>query len=214
MSKLPAWLIGMVVLLCLTACRGVSSTTDSIPETGEEAQPALGVSDQAFADQVVVDSVIVFGPAWLVIHAERSGQPAEIVGYTHLAQGDHRGLRVAIDPVRATDRLYAVLYSDRGRVGTFEFGDPDVPLEWNGQVVSRGFDLQEPDSAAAGEALPVEARVAMTGDRFDPARVTLAVGATVVWMNEDDEPHTVLAEDHSFSSGALEPGDEFEVTFS
>lgn len=42
--------------------------------------------------------------------------------------------------------------------------------------------------------------------RFDPESVEARPGDTVVWTNHDVVPHTVTAEDGSWSSGSIEPG--------
>jgi plastocyanin len=49
--------------------------------------------------------------------------------------------------------------------------------------------------------------------RFDPAQVTIQPGTTVRWTNEGNTPHTVTADDGSFDSGTLQPGDSFTFTF-
>jgi len=48
---------------------------------------------------------------------------------------------------------------------------------------------------------------------FDPARLSVAPGTTVVWVNMGAHPHTVSAFDGSFDSGVLMPGDAFAITF-
>lgn len=49
---------------------------------------------------------------------------------------------------------------------------------------------------------------------FDAQTVTVAPGATVTWVNDDDAPHTVVAEDgRSFRSKTLDTGDTFSFTF-
>ena len=51
--------------------------------------------------------------------------------------------------------------------------------------------------------------------RFDPEVVTVAVGATVTWINRDDVPHTVTAsaKPRAFASEALDTDDQFSHTF-
>ena len=49
---------------------------------------------------------------------------------------------------------------------------------------------------------------------FDPAQISVAPGTTVQWVNEGAAPHTVTADDGSFDSETLNPGDSFMVTFS
>lgn len=48
---------------------------------------------------------------------------------------------------------------------------------------------------------------------FEPESVTIAAGTTVTWRNDSDRPHTVTADDGSFDSGRLDPGETFSFTF-
>ena len=48
---------------------------------------------------------------------------------------------------------------------------------------------------------------------FNPASVTVAVGTTVTWENQDGMSHNVIADDGSFKSPDLGPGKTFSVTF-
>ena len=41
---------------------------------------------------------------------------------------------------------------------------------------------------------------------FDPAQITVAPGTTVRWVNQGNAPHTVTANDRSFDSERLNPG--------
>jgi plastocyanin len=48
---------------------------------------------------------------------------------------------------------------------------------------------------------------------FSPASITVSVGTTVTWVNNDTTAHTVTADDGSFDSGNLAPGESFTYTF-
>jgi plastocyanin len=48
---------------------------------------------------------------------------------------------------------------------------------------------------------------------YDPAQLTVGVGDTVVWTNTGEIDHTVTADDGSFDSGTISPGETFEFTF-
>jgi plastocyanin len=48
---------------------------------------------------------------------------------------------------------------------------------------------------------------------FAPAALTVPVGTTVTWVNDDDEPHTVVESNTLFKSHALDTGDTFSFTF-
>jgi plastocyanin len=48
---------------------------------------------------------------------------------------------------------------------------------------------------------------------FTPQQLTVAQGTTIVWVNNDDVPHTVVATNKEFRSKALDTGDQFSFTF-
>jgi len=48
---------------------------------------------------------------------------------------------------------------------------------------------------------------------FTQKEITVAPGTTVVWTNRDETPHSVAANDKSFSSKGLDTNDKFEHTF-
>lgn len=55
--------------------------------------------------------------------------------------------------------------------------------------------------------------VAIVDFAFEPALSGVAVGETLTWTNTGAEPHTVTADDSSFTSGRLDPGASFRQTF-
>ena len=48
---------------------------------------------------------------------------------------------------------------------------------------------------------------------FAPQRVTVKVGATVTWINDDDIPHTVASSSKLFKSKVLDSEDKFSFAF-
>jgi plastocyanin len=67
--------------------------------------------------------------------------------------------------------------------------------------------------SASGTALSTSATVAISGNRFVQSTVTIAVGGTVTWTNQDTVPHTVTASDASFDSGLLRRAESWSHTF-
>jgi len=55
--------------------------------------------------------------------------------------------------------------------------------------------------------------VEIIDNSFSPNKITVPVGATVVWTHKGQKPHTVTADDGSFDSGKLENGVSFKQTF-
>lgn len=54
--------------------------------------------------------------------------------------------------------------------------------------------------------------VSISNFAFDPGELDVATGTEVTWTNDDPAPHTVTADDGSFDSGTLEPGQTFSAT--
>ena len=48
---------------------------------------------------------------------------------------------------------------------------------------------------------------------FGPATLTIPVGTTVTWTNDDDVPHTVVSVDKLFKGPALDTDEKFSYTF-
>jgi len=56
--------------------------------------------------------------------------------------------------------------------------------------------------------------VSITDDKdFSPEDLTINVGDTVTWTNDDDSPHTVTADDDQFNSGNMGEGAMWSYTF-
>jgi len=77
-----------------------------------------------------------------------------------------------------------------------------------------------PAASAAPSVAPSVAPPDATGSavtiasfKFEPATLTISVGTTVTWTNNDSASHTVTADDGSFKSGTLGKGGTFSQTF-
>lgn len=55
--------------------------------------------------------------------------------------------------------------------------------------------------------------VQITKSGFTPANVTAQLGDTVTWKNNDTANHQVVADDGSFASPVLKPGESYSFTF-
>ncbi|WP_370246699.1 plastocyanin/azurin family copper-binding protein [Nocardioides sp.] len=87
-----------------------------------------------------------------------------------------------------------------------------------GQSSSAQAGLTTPAAApaapvASAKAAPVVVRI--KNYAYDKANLTVKVGQTVTWINEDSAPHTVTVTSgpESFDSGTMAQGDEFSFTF-
>jgi plastocyanin len=66
----------------------------------------------------------------------------------------------------------------------------------------------------AGIGAAAVGRLSIDSYTFLPGTATVPLGTTVTWGNEDPIAHTVTADDRSFDSGRLGPGQTFSFTFS
>jgi len=68
---------------------------------------------------------------------------------------------------------------------------------------------QAPSNPASGGTQEVK----IANFTFNPPSLTISVGTTVKWTNEDSAQHTATADDGSFDSGQLSKGQSFTFTF-
>ena len=66
-------------------------------------------------------------------------------------------------------------------------------------------------AAVAGPAEP--GRILIKDFMFSPMTVTVPVGGTVAWTNNDDIPHSVRSVDGTFHSPALDTGEHYSYAF-
>ena len=77
------------------------------------------------------------------------------------------------------------------------------------------FVLPVGAQGAGVESVPVQNAWSVSiGDNFfDPPDAAIDPGSTITWTNNGAVPHTVTADDGSFDSGVLNPGDSYTVAF-
>ncbi len=176
------------------------------------ATPSVTVADQPLVDgKVTIDKVVSNGPGWLVVHADKDGAPGPVLGHTPVADGENAHVVVELAAEGRTQTLYAMLHTDAGTVGTYEFPGPDGPVSVNGAVVTPAFHVT--GGLEETPTMSEQAAVKLVNFEFAPRELTVKVGTTVVWTSEDNPTHTVTADDGSFDSGTMRKGDTFSHTF-
>jgi plastocyanin len=189
-----------------------AAPTDTPAAAKAAAMPSVSVADQPIEnDTVTVAKVVSNGPGWIVIHADKNGAPGPVLGYAPVKDGDNTDVAVKLAAEGRTETLYAMLHTDAGKVGTYEFPGADGPVAMDGKVITPAFKVTGGGSPGATTSQP--AAVKLVNTTFTPAQLTVKVGTTVVWTSEDNVPHTVTADDGSFDSGNMKKGDTFEFTF-
>jgi len=191
-----------VLILALAACQTSTPTpaaTESVEEQAvvvtEELKiaPSVTVSDQSIeSGSVKVDQVTSDGPGWIVIHAQAEGKPGPIIGFSQVVDGENADVLVDIDPAKATETLYAMLHSDLGEGGSFEFPDgPDVPVKVGEKVVTPPFKV----TAGLVEIIPevlVEDQSIENGSVMVSKVLSQGPGWLVVHAQADGKPGPII----------------------
>jgi plastocyanin len=71
----------------------------------------------------------------------------------------------------------------------------------------------DPVGAAAEAATPGKATIKIANFDFGPATITVAAGTSVTWTNNDDDAHSVVADNKAFRSAPLDTGESYSFTF-
>ena len=106
---------------------------------------------------------------------------------------------------------HAFAYMQKGAMGLFQVENS------TGSVTT---ETSTTTSAAAGPIVRIPSGAGMQmangNDYYSPPNLTVVIGvnSTVTWINNDDVPHTVTANDGSFDSGNLDAGQGWTHTFS
>ena len=155
------------------------------------------------------------------------GISADVATLTELGPGKKEawgvGLNLAIPRTPHTISLHAtnvnnatLQSSSRGTNETrygFEFTIPVTLSRYFGSGDREAAPRAEtgPDTAIAGRDT---LNASIEDFTFRPARLEIRVGTTVTWTNRGQVIHTVTADDRSFDSGSIEPGERRSLTFS
>ncbi len=169
------------------------------------------------ADRVAISITSTLSPSNVTIHVGTT------VTWTNNDAQQHE-LRSESGPVEfRTDTL------DPGQsasitfntVGTYTYLDHQNhdSAAYNGTIVVTDAATPVPPSGngatppAVTPAAPTTASIRLAGGQFSPTTVTVALGGTVTWLNDDGSKHTVTADNGTFNSGTFNAGAAFAHTF-
>jgi plastocyanin len=104
--------------------------------------PKIVTNDQnSISNSVLFTQIVTTQNGWIAIHADSNGSPGDIIGFAKINQGDNNNVRVDINVCRATQTLIAMLHTDAGQIGVFEYPGADSPLLYNNQMITQNFKL-------------------------------------------------------------------------
>ncbi|HWR67159.1 MAG TPA: hypothetical protein VN364_13660 [Bellilinea sp.] len=145
--------LAFIAILVLAACQPGGSVPTAAVDPYGALPPAAAATPTVMAAKVTVSDQSVDGgqltiaqvdsPAagWLVVHAQADGKPGAVLGYSAVKAGTNTNVVVTVDDSEATPVLYAMLHTDAGTVGTYEFPGADGPVSVNGEMVSPAFNV-------------------------------------------------------------------------
>ena len=145
-------------ILILAACQPIVPEGEAMgaqAPASDAMTPMVTVEDQPITDgAVTIAEVVSNGPGWIVIHKQADGRPGPIVGYEAVSDGANQDVAVQVDAAAATETLYAMLHTDAGDVGVWEFPDgADVPVKDEaGNVITPPFTVLAGESSAEAGA--------------------------------------------------------------
>src|SRR5215203_794240 len=74
-------------------------------------------------------------------------------------------------------------------------------------------DTKEDEKTPTTKRAAKSHTIKIKDNKYAPAALTIKVGDTVVFKNDDDRDHTAIADDKTFKSDNISSGDTFEFTF-
>jgi len=159
--------------------------------SAQEVTPSVTVSDQAIEDAMVtVDSVVSDGQGWIVIHADEDGAPGAVIGQAAVSDGENTDVAVEIDVSQATETLHAMLHTDSGEMGMYEFPDADPPVEVDGEIVMEPFTV----TGGLRSSVTVMDQAIEDSTVVVPEVISDGQGWMVIHADEDGAPGPVIGQ--------------------
>ena len=145
------WVVTVIVIIVLIVIgiwvfggKGASApaqTPVATDNSGANMPGALNrvvMSDQYPGNVVYLSSAQFANPGWIVIQADKNGQPGAILGETYFTSGINPGKITLSQPMVDGGTYYAVMYNDTD--GTQTWSNSDKPLtDANGNVIMQVF---------------------------------------------------------------------------
>lgn len=122
--------------------------------------PQVMVSDQALKDNTItIDKVVYDQQGWIVIHKDADGKPGPVIGWAAIQPGENTNVVVTLkESLMGATKLWAMLHTDAGTVGAYEFPGADVPVKMGDAIVMSPFTVSPAPAilpTTGGAAVPV-----------------------------------------------------------
>ncbi len=143
-------IVGLAVLgvVALGACSSSTKPTAATPAPVPAAAAAnvsgsLDAADQSSDGKTITVNTVNIkgGSGFIAIHADLSGKPGPVVGHAAIPEGDSSNVVIKLDSPVATGAYWPMLHLDAGKIGTYEFPGPDVPVKSGSDIVMKKITL-------------------------------------------------------------------------
>lgn len=166
--------------------------TIAATNTPELPKPSLTASNQLLNEdgQLTIDQVMALEPGWVVVYADEGGEPASVLGFVNVDEGQQEDVLVSIDPYQASPTLYAILHVDAGEAGTFDYPGPDRPETNGSDVVMDEFNIDV--QVIVPEVTVADQELSDDGSIFIDEVVASEPGWLALQADQNDTPGKLL----------------------
>ncbi len=156
--------------------------------SGEPMSPEISVNDQSLSgnNEIIIKEAAIDQNGWIVIHAVKDGQPADPIGYTSLATGKDKKIKITVDKNKVTPTLIAMLHYDRNPLGTYDFPNGDGPVIRDTKVIMDEFaisnynDIKKEPTTETSQGNRKEFTITAKQWAFSPSSIKVKKGDMVV----------------------------------
>ncbi len=164
---------------CGNGVCGTGETTASCPaDCPKPRASSLTVAEQKLqTDKVTIASLFLDKSGFVVIHADVSGTPGAVIGFSEVVSGEKTDFPVAVDASKVGSKVHAMLHYDADENGFYTSVDEAVPVRVDGAIVVKPITIIETTPGTPGPTID------MTTDGFSPKTVTIKAGQIVMFKN-------------------------------
>lgn len=183
---------------------------DDVTDVDAAATPAPAAAGASASAQSTTTVEVALDDVLAAEHAINVHESAENIG-NYIACGDVTG-----EPTDGMLEIELLELNGSGVTGTAVLMDNgDGTTEVTILLMAPGaVSTPAADSGAGADAGASEVTVEIADFAFNEASVTIPVGGSVTWTNNDAAPHTATAQDREvLQSGTLNQGDSFTQVF-
>ena len=200
-----------IFIVILSGC--VSQQTSTVQQTTTtqtiaNKQSSLTVSPQSLANnEVVVDSLYLDKPGYVVIHKDVDGKPGPVIGHSDLISGEKTNFKVTVDASQSGSRVFAMLHYDDNNNGNYDFPDEDKPVVLAGSVIVKQIAItqQTTTSTSSGQTKEFELTIDHSSG-YSSNKISVIMGDKVRILATSNQPshnHGITIDAYNINKAVL-----------